>query len=323
MRNDVEILLRGGIRLSRSTWLNDHAPQIEVRGKADADIQVLIDETPATAGYDGQYTAAGWDSPGIHTVFCGGVTQSYELIDGLQDWDAFSAFSFARACGKGPDSVGICGPVVVPIATGQKVSLVPSGNTILLGATPGQFAELPQPFDLRAPERLAITGFQAVWAVPANPLRCRTSAGSIQFLPSSYRVEVEVKRRGSGKGRKNRKNKSIRQRPTELKFADAERFEDIYPDDLDRKDCVLLRERAVWRLECGRAILVGYRVFGRQGGPEPRVPGVTPRQALLRWCAAILDSSRRRLFFSPDEPDAKKLWRQHTRTARCLWKQLK
>ncbi|MGH9566540.1 MAG: IS66 family transposase, partial [Candidatus Angelobacter sp.] len=40
---------------------------------------------------------------------------------------------------------------------------------------------------------------------------------------------------------------------------------------------VLLRERAVWRLESGRAVLVGYRIYGPHGGPEPRIPGVTPR----------------------------------------------
>jgi len=38
-----------------------------------------------------------------------------------------------------------------------------------------------------------------------------------------------------------------------------------------------MRERAVWRLEGGRAVLVGYRVFGGPHGPEPRIPGVTPR----------------------------------------------
>jgi transposase len=27
----------------------------------------------------------------------------------------------------------------------------------------------------------------------------------------------------------------------------------------------------------GRAVLVGYRLFGRPGGPEPSIPGVTPR----------------------------------------------
>ena len=34
---------------------------------------------------------------------------------------------------------------------------------------------------------------------------------------------------------------------------------------------------AVWRLENGRAVLVGYRIFAGPDGKEPRLPGVTPR----------------------------------------------
>jgi hypothetical protein len=37
------------------------------------------------------------------------------------------------------------------------------------------------------------------------------------------------------------------------------------------------RERAVWRLKDGRAVLVGYRIFQGPDGVEPRIPGVTPR----------------------------------------------
>jgi len=44
-----------------------------------------------------------------------------------------------------------------------------------------------------------------------------------------------------------------------------------------RSDCQLVRQRAVWRLENGRACLVGYRIFAGPGGQEPPIPGVTPR----------------------------------------------
>ncbi|MGH8674109.1 MAG: IS66 family transposase, partial [Burkholderiales bacterium] len=89
----------------------------------------------------------------------------------------------------------------------------------------------------------------------------------------SYSVEAEEKRR---RGRRRRK-KSPGRRPTELKFADAERTQDIYPDGVRRGDCQLVRERAVWRLQDGRAVLVGYRIFAGPGGREPRIPGVTRR----------------------------------------------
>jgi len=90
----------------------------------------------------------------------------------------------------------------------------------------------------------------------------------------SYSLEAETKRR---RGRKRRRKKSPGRRPTELKFADAERVENIYPDHVRHRDCQLVRERAVWRLEDGKAVRVGYRIFAAPGGKEPRIPGVTPR----------------------------------------------
>jgi hypothetical protein len=90
---------------------------------------------------------------------------------------------------------------------------------------------------------------------------------------SSYSVDAEDRRRRP----RRRKKKSPGRRPTELKFADAERFEDVYPRGVRRGDCRLVRERAVWRLEEGRAVRVGYRVFAGPGTDEPPIPGVTPR----------------------------------------------
>jgi transposase len=87
-----------------------------------------------------------------------------------------------------------------------------------------------------------------------------------------YGLEAEEKRRG-----RKRKKKSPGRRPTHLKFADAQRTQDVYPPGLSAAGCQLVRERAVWRLEEGKAVLVGYRVFRRPGGQEPRIPGVTPR----------------------------------------------
>jgi hypothetical protein len=94
-----------------------------------------------------------------------------------------------------------------------------------------------------------------------------------QTPSASYSLDAEEQRRRPRK----RRQKSPGRRPTALKFAEAHRFEDLYPDDVPRADCQLLRERAVWRLRDGRAVLVGYRIFGRPGGPEPSIPGVTPR----------------------------------------------
>jgi transposase len=90
---------------------------------------------------------------------------------------------------------------------------------------------------------------------------------------ASYSLDAETKRRQP----RRRRKKSTGRQPTEVKFADAERYQDVYPDGVRHGDCQLVRERAVWRLEDGRAVRVGYRIFAGPGGNEPRIPGVTPR----------------------------------------------
>jgi transposase len=90
---------------------------------------------------------------------------------------------------------------------------------------------------------------------------------------SHYSLESEERRRR----RRRRKKKSPGRRPTQLKFADVQRIENIYPPGVRRAECELVRKRPVWRLEDGRAVLVGYRVYRARGGEEGRIPGVTPR----------------------------------------------
>jgi transposase len=90
---------------------------------------------------------------------------------------------------------------------------------------------------------------------------------------ASYSLDAEAQRRQPRKRRK----KSPGRRPTELKFAEAQHFEDIYAAGVPRGECQLLRQRAIWRLRDNRAVRVGYSIFGRPGGPEPPIPGVTPR----------------------------------------------
>jgi hypothetical protein len=91
--------------------------------------------------------------------------------------------------------------------------------------------------------------------------------------PLEYSVAAEERRRRT---RRRKKKKSPGRRPTRLKFEAAQRIENVYPPAA-AGDCHVVRERAVWRLEAGRAVLVGYRVFAAPGVAEPRLPGVTPR----------------------------------------------
>jgi uncharacterized coiled-coil protein SlyX len=85
---------------------------------------------------------------------------------------------------------------------------------------------------------------------------------------TQYSLEAEEKRRR----RRKKKKKSPGRRPTQLKFADAQCVRDVYPPGVRAADCRLARQRPVWRLEDGRAVLVGYRVFAGPGGDEAPIP---------------------------------------------------
>ena len=108
---------------------------------------------------------------------------------------------------------------------------------------------------------------------PAAASQSKTPATNTANANASYSVDAENKRR---QGRKRRKQSPGRT-PTEVKFADADRCEDVYPDGIAKRACQLVRERAVWRIENGKAVRVGYRIFAGPDGKEPRIPGVTPR----------------------------------------------
>lgn len=182
--SDVEIVFRGGIRLSHAIWLNGHPPQIRVRG-ASGEVQVMIDEQAASVVGTGNCTVPGWDTPGLHTVFCGGVAESYELVDGLQQWDEFGAFKYRAGWSQtGDRSIAICGPIVTAGDEGEVAALTPATNTCLLGAIPGQLVLCPQPYDVRIPEFVGVADFRVVWTLPANPLRSHKSTTCVCLLSS-------------------------------------------------------------------------------------------------------------------------------------------
>ncbi len=105
--------------------------------------------------------------------------------------------------------------------------------------------------------------------------RDNPASGANAATPNaSYSIDAENKRR---QPRRRRKKKSPGRQPTEVKFAAAERQVDIFPDGVAKRQCQLVRKRAVWRIEDGKAIRVGYRIHAGPDGKEPRIPGVTPR----------------------------------------------
>jgi hypothetical protein len=183
--HDLEIILGGGIRLTHTTWINGHPPHIRVRGAKDNNLQVMIDGKAASADADGIYTAEGWDSPGTHNVFCGGVTQSYELSDGPQHWEGFEAFEYCLGPQQTSEQVvTICGPIVAANNEMSEAVLTPSRNARLFGAIPGQIAFCPRQCDMRTSEYLAIVDFPVTWTLPANPLQCDRS---MSWIPARQR----------------------------------------------------------------------------------------------------------------------------------------
>jgi transposase len=123
----------------------------------------------------------------------------------------------------------------------------------------------------RLRERLVQYEPEVAWE--RSPGQAGESGGSSATSSTHYGLEAEEQRRR----RRKRKKKSPGRRPTQLKFADAQRIQEVYPPHVPRSACRFVRERAVWRLEAGRAVLVGYRVFAGPDGREVRIPGVTRR----------------------------------------------
>lgn len=105
------------------------------------------------------------------------------------------------------------------------------------------------------------------------------SSGEGNNPTASYSLEAEEKRRRRKQLKrrlKAKKNKPGR-KPKEDKLESVVRWVDVFPNGAKKKDCVLQSERPVWRIEDGRAVRVGYRIYRLSWQEPPRIPGVLPR----------------------------------------------
>jgi hypothetical protein len=180
---EIEILLENGVPLGYSSWLAAFPPIIRVVGDVEHVQKVLIDGNEATIGEDGAVRAPGWDEPGAHRVWCSNVSQGYgySLVRLEPSWDPWPAYVFESTSGVG-GRVGICGPLVRSLETNDILdatklsersgSGVLQTNPILLGSVPGQVFVAAPRLDVRGARCLASPPFEAVWALPAQPLRC-------------------------------------------------------------------------------------------------------------------------------------------------------
>jgi len=63
----------------------------------------------------------------------------------------------------------------------------------------------------------------------------------------------------------------------EEKLAEADRYENVYPENVCPDDCTLHLSRVVWRIENGHAVLVAYHVYRGPAGEVQTIPGTLGR----------------------------------------------
>lgn len=173
----------GGIRLGGRTWLLGYPPRIRFTGAGSSEFKVSINGEPATASPDGGYVAAGWDTEGRHSLWFAGRLRKYLLIQGREQWTAWSAHDFGTGA-------TICGPLMLPRneACCHQVR-VPAQNPVLVGAVPGQIFRCNVRTGLRNDELLSLAPFPPVWALPLNSLLTDKRTARVVLVGSLHSVQ--------------------------------------------------------------------------------------------------------------------------------------
>lgn len=106
----------------------------------------------------------------------------------------------------------------------------------------------------------------------------KQQGGPTAKVEEPYSVRSE-ERRQEARGKKRRRKSSRRRgrKHSAEKVAQAERTEQVFPEDVPPEECTLSHTRPVWRLENGRAVLLAYEVYRGPGGHYGQVPGVIGR----------------------------------------------
>jgi hypothetical protein len=202
---DVEIVLEGGIRLERLTWLSGYPPRIRLRGDVGAIGNVVIDGQEAALSPDGKYVVPGWDLAGQHQVWCASASRSYSIREGAEDWEAWDAYTWSTGglIGGGEQNrAAICGVLVRPPRVAGKESrtiLAPASNPILLGAVPGQIQACGIRRDVRAETCIGFVWFDSVWAIPADALLCDKRAARVVLIGDPLLVDQQDPPRGASR----------------------------------------------------------------------------------------------------------------------------
>lgn len=100
---------------------------------------------------------------------------------------------------------------------------------------------------------------------------------SSERLKQSFSLQAEEQRREKATGRQRKQKSSRRGRKsTQEKIDNADRQECVVSEGLTIECCTLLRQRPVWRIEDGRAVLVTYDIYRGPDRKVPRIGGVLP-----------------------------------------------
>jgi transposase len=99
-------------------------------------------------------------------------------------------------------------------------------------------------------------------------------------VDEAFSMRAEEKRQ-QARGAKKQSKLSRRGRRGRLTSGDklklAERTEPCFPDGVPAEDCQLSHTRPVWRLEQGRAVLIGYQIYRGPHNHYGKIPGVLGR----------------------------------------------
>jgi len=186
---DVQIALRGGIRLRYTQWLAGYPPAIRLYGDAEHAGSLAIDGIGAEVQPDGSFVAQGWDVVGDHLVACAGQTASYSIIQPADDWQPWAAYSFPSLAARG-SAPGICGALLVSRdGASRRPLLVPASNPVLLGIKPGQIYRCPIQPDIRLPFCAAFPAFTPKWAIPATPHQADRATARVLLVGNFARPE--------------------------------------------------------------------------------------------------------------------------------------
>ncbi len=188
-RSDAQLHVAGGIRLEGSIWLAGFPPHISLHGDPATVGDVFIDQKLAQLGDDGYLTVPGWDATGAHRIACSIGTRSYSIQDPPQAWAPWSQSSTETPLQGDRGGRSVCGALVTKYQTGdadKRAVLVPSTNTLLIGAQPGQICVCEGASHLPATApRVGFPAFDPIWAAPQRPLRCDKRHTSVLLLPES------------------------------------------------------------------------------------------------------------------------------------------